>query len=224
LIGISPLKLTNKKLNFFNSISDFSIIPKRELISSESLNNLLDNSMNPINIFNTQAEVFHDNSYFDKEYSHMKIHRKDDYYYNMIRSKIEYFKTNDNQNSTTVLHRTYNKSIYPVELVLSSLEIRFINTTDIKASSISFYLPFALLPINYFVDIEIFKLVLMAILRFKSDLFNEIAVQDDQISSILSTWGEYEVDSSSLGNNSSNVNVNKFNCLTSKCIYDVYIK
>jgi hypothetical protein len=214
-------KSPNKpKLSFYNSVGDFSTLPRKELVSSMSFNKILNTTMNPINIFNTQAEIFHDHSYFDKEYLHNKIYGNTEYYLDIIRKKIEYYKININQNQTTTLHKSYNKSAYPVDVTLYSLEIKFINTTDLNTQPISFYLPYSLLPIYYFVDIETFKLVLMTILKFNDDHTN-VTMREDLICDIVSIWSEYDIDCKL---NSNSQNIYKFNWLTSTCIYDVYIK
>jgi hypothetical protein len=209
----SPYKLT-----FYNSVKDFT---KKELDSPLGESKYYPS--NPINLFNTQAEIFYDISYFDKEYDYSKIYRKDNYYLDMIKKKVEYFKNNSNLNHTTVLNKTFRKfqGNTNIEITFNSLEIRFINTNDLISRHISFYLPFALLPIYYFVDIETFKLLLMSILKFKNDSYTDVFIQDDLISEILSTWSEYDTDKYIEFNNS---NINKFNWLTSRCIYDVYIK
>jgi hypothetical protein len=231
--SISPIRRT---VNYFNSST--TTISKLHLPSggnfTKTYDNLINNSSvlncgeNPINIFDIQADIFNEDGFSDKVYNISEIYRKDDYYNEMIKRKLEYFKNEKNQNFTTSLEKTFNKpkhTLFNIEgqtsVALISLEIRFINSSDLKSKPISFFLPLALLPIYYYVDIETFKLFLMAVLRF-NDTFTDFTLNDEVIYTILNSWEEYETDKETIPIHSHNIY--KFNWLTSKCIYDVYIR
>jgi hypothetical protein len=177
----------------------------------------------PIDIFNAQAEIFNENNYCGKEYNCTEIYRKDDYYMEMIKRKILYFKTNANENGTSMLSKNFTKSKYfnsINQINLYSLEIRFVNPNDTRSEPISIYLPFSLLPIYYFVNFETFKLVLMSILEFNVD-HSGIEIMYHQIPNILLKWNEFDTDQDFTF---TSPNEQKFNWLTSKCIYDVYVR
>jgi hypothetical protein len=178
---------------------------------------------NPIDIFNAQAEVFNDDNYHNKEYNYQEIYKKDDYYIQMLKKKLNDFKINPNENYTNTLCKNFTKSKYfhsINQIRLLSLEISFINPNDSASEPMTLNLPFALLPLYYFVEFETFKLLLMSILVFNEN-YTSIEIKFDLLTNILKTWSEYETDQDITLNNQ---NIQKFNWLTTKCIYDVYIK
>jgi competence protein ComGC len=186
---------------------------------------------NPISIFYTQSDIFNDLNYSNLVYDFNKIYKKgEDYYVKMIKDRLEEFKSNRNENFTSLLERRYmvveKESIgykEPIERVITmySLEIKFNDITNTDSTPVYTYLPFALLPLYYYVDIETFKLLLMAILKF-NESFTEITIDENALYEILNSWRDYETDKEAVTLSSSNLH--RFYWLTNKCIFEVYIK
>jgi hypothetical protein len=189
--------------------------------SMTALNNTGGTNENPINIFHTQSEILiEDNSYFDKVYDYNEIYRKDNYYAKMIINKIESLRSQRNENVTTMLNKQLGKE--NCIITLQSLEIRFINSEDLRAKPISVFLPFALLPLFYLVEAETFMLLLMLILKF-NDSYTTIEIEEDMIYKALDSIDGYKtIDMEDI--KSDNHNIHKLNWMTGKCIYDVYIR
>jgi hypothetical protein len=184
---------------------------------------------NPISVFYTQSDIFCDLSYIGLTYDFDKMYKKDDYYINMLRDKVEEFRGTRNENLTTNLERRYTgegtgtNPMLDKVITMYSLEIKFNNISIDSAESpkeLCIYLPFALLPIYYYVDIETFKLLLMSVLRF-NDEFTEVTMDESSLYSILNSWNEYKTDATITLSHS---NIQKFYWLTSKCIFEVFIK
>jgi hypothetical protein len=174
---------------------------------------------NPISIFFAQSEVLiNDLSYYDKEYKYNEIYRKDDYYVNMLTSKLEELKNQKNEAKVAVLEKDLQGKCH---LSLTSLEIKFVNLTE-TAKPIFVRLPFALLPVFYFVNIETFKMLLITILRFTDDTYSSIELDINQIYNALITWHAYNTEYNTI--KFDNNNIYKFHWMTNKCIFDVYIR
>jgi hypothetical protein len=181
-------------------------------------------SNNPISIFYTQADIFNDYSYVNLTYDFNKIYRTDDYYVRMLRQQIEEFKKARNENFTTMLEKRYSELSYTSDgkvVSMYSLEVKF-NSINNPTLGLSIFLPFALLPIYYYVDAETFKLLLMSVLKF-NESYTELTLDENALYTVLNTWVEYDTNIPVKGL-VGNTNVRKFYWLTQKGIFDVYIK
>jgi hypothetical protein len=179
-------------------------------------------SDNPISIFYTQSEMLVDDpSYYEKEYNINEIYRKDDYYVKLVLNKIDELKAGRGLNDTAILYKNLGgESGKDCMMSLHGLEVKFISGSNTKP--IIIMLPFALLPMFYMVDIETFKTLLMVVLKFTDDTYSNIELDSDLIHKALNfdAYNTEYNDTVKFDNN----NIHKFNWITNKCIYDVYIR
>jgi hypothetical protein len=168
---------------------------------------------NPINVFKSKMDIF-DNYNVSLCYENNTIFNFENYN-KVIKKKIEELKLNKNQNLTFYL----NKNFKNISLYLHSMSIEFINKTDKSVENIQFSLPFALLPVFYYSNIETFKLILAAIIRFDDEL-KKIIIKDDNMYYLLNTLKEFEEHEIELPKHKHY----KFDWITNNYIYEVHVK
>ena len=112
------------------------------------------------------------------------------------------------------------KTKYEMELTFKSIQIEF-NQSN---SNISFsvFLPFSLIPLFYFYDIETFKFILTVVIKFDSSLLN-VEVNYDILYALLKKLPESQIELQKLINEK-NVTSYKFDWITNLYTYDVVIR
>jgi len=185
------------------------------------MNLIYDPELN-IKQFNLEKEIF--NKFYQAE-NFEEIQK-------FLVDKIHEIINGRNENITTekakVFSATYKESDYQVNLKCESLHVKFVpkDTSEI-GNAICFTLPFTILPIFYFVDSFIFKLLLSKILKFDTE-FKQISIDLENFRQTI-----YELSSLILNNNEIHkesilLNKNKnakirIDWITPKCVYEMTV-
>jgi len=115
-----------------------------------------------------------------------------------------------------------NDTKYEMTLEFKSVEIEFINTSVDSKDKFNFFLPLAILPIFYYLDLEQFKFVLTAIIKFK-DNFTAIEIDYSILNKLLFKMTEFDVNLERLST-PKNINSYKFDWITQAFLFEVHIK
>jgi hypothetical protein len=175
---------------------------------------ILDNIKNPVNVFKFYFESFEnfiasDNLVYDLPLILSKDYKK------VIKNRIEMLKLQMSDNMTNRLSKCLNN----VEISLNSLQLELINKTDPSKQIILYNLPLSLLPIFYYIDIQDFKLLLIRILKFNKDE-SSMFFNDEDLFEFLRTSKIFSDHNFYIPKNK----IFKFNWITTKYIFDVFIK
>ena len=195
-------------LNRSNSIftskfhRNVSLKPLKKICSFKSLI-LTPNQQNnkikiKINFFNDyEKEFFPDIDYSNLKYNEYEIYNNKTVYENLIKEKINYFKKNNNENTTIKLEKNfhYGKSKKEINLSLDSIIISFKDMSlpnDIQENCFKIYFPLALLPIFYYKGFEAFIRFLSAVIRVENN-FEKIYFKEDKVIEALNDIQDYQM-------------------------------
>lgn len=202
----------NKKLLFcLESLDDIKINQKLNQINKNKI----------INEFNREVKynisrdvvfrdmILNENSYKELYFQKNKYIMAPKYYNKFIISQIKQFKkaipTEDKFHLN--LEKEYLESVYnKPKLILNSLSISF----KCKGKYFLFHIPFELLPIFYYQNMENLKFILINIIRFDND-YEDIYIDLEELSYILTMSKQFELeDEKSRNGNDDNRAKNKF--------------
>ena len=202
----------NKKLLFcLESLDDVKINQKLNQINKNKI----------INEFNREVKynisrdvvfrdmILNENSYKELYFQKNKYIMAPKYYNKFIISQIKQFKkaipTEDKFHLN--LEKEYLESVYnKPKLILNSLSISF----KCKGKYFLFHIPFELLPIFYYQNMENLKFILINIIRFDND-YEDIYIDLEELSYILTMSKQFELEDEKLRNgNDDNRAKNKF--------------
>ena len=202
----------NKKLLFcLESLDDIKINQKLNQINKNKI----------INEFNREVKynisrdvvfrdmILNENSYKELYFQKNKYIMAPKYYNKFIISQIKQFKkaipTEDKFHLN--LEKEYLESVYnKPKLILNSLSISF----KCKGKYFLFHIPFELLPIFYYQNMENLKFILINIIRFDND-YEDIYIDLEELSYILTMSKQFELEDEKLRNgNDDNRAKNKF--------------
>jgi hypothetical protein len=202
----------NKKLLFcLESLDDIKINQKLNQINKNKI----------INEFNREVKynisrdvvfrdmILNENSYKELYFQKNKYIMAPKYYNKFIISQIKQFKkaipTEDKFHLN--LEKEYLESVYnKPKLILNSLSISF----KCKGKYFLFHIPFELLPIFYYQNMENLKFILINIIRFDND-YEDIYIDLEELTYILTMSKQFELeDEKSRNNNDDNRAKNKF--------------
>jgi hypothetical protein len=180
---------TEGKCNKSNNMFLTDVFSKLKMIENSS--NLVTNPIFRFNSNKTQklsviqqiSENYFNIGCLDLEYDEKEIFHRNEFYKNLIKEKLFYGE--ENKTRTKILERVFNAGsnketsllLHPIEIEFRNLE----NNSEIK--NFKFVLPFELLPIFHFFDIENFKYVLLSSLRFSQNLDHVVINEEDFFSS-----------------------------------------
>ena len=164
---------------------------------------------------------FYDESYLNLNYDESEIFYKVNYYNEYIHSRISYFQLEKNKNYTNILKKDYfnyerigknNSNFYvtkenetKINLTLKSMKIEFVNLTNKNKKNSIFNIPFSILPIFYYKNLENLKYLLIACFNFNEN-FDKIQFEEEGIYHLLEVCPEFSV----------KINYNKINTIIDK--------
>lgn len=184
--------------------------------------------------FNNFKNDFFSDEYLKLHYNEEVIFNQHEKYYNIIKERIEYFKTNSNKNNTTYLEKIYNFGLEnkKIRLLLMSMKINFedpneelepFNNMNIN-KNLQIEIPFALLPLFYYKGIESFKKILCSIIKFTNN-YEKVSINEDSIYNTLKNLKDFTTDESEIRKESnlsqldkSTIKINQINDSTNKKI------
>ena len=180
--------------NFRNNIKKLKIKSKSYLSNSDK------SSMSCIiNFFNDyEKEFFPDIDYSNLNYNESEIYKDKYVYENLIKKKVNYFKTNKNLNPTIKFQKNffYGKYKKEIDLTFSSLKITFKDMAELNdknsENKFEIYLPFSLLPIFYYKGFEAFIKFLSVVIRAENN-FEKIFFDEDKVSDALNDLKEFKI-------------------------------
>ena len=135
--------------------------------------------------------ILNENSYHELYYDNSQYLMNSRYYNDFIKSQI--IKLRRELPPEEDLHRTFEKEYIYSEynkpiLTLNSLSISF----TCKGKYHLFHIPFELLPIFYYQNMENLKYILIGIIRFSND-YEDISIDYDEINHILSHSSQFSL-------------------------------
>ena len=164
---------------------------------------------------------FYDESYLNLNYDESEIFYKVNYYNEYIHSRISYFQVEKNKNYTNILKKDYfnyerigknNSNFYvtkenetKINLTLKSMKIEFVNLTNKNIKNSIFNIPFSILPIFYYKNLENLKYLLIACFNFNEN-FDKIQFEEEGIYHLLEVCPDFTV----------KINYNKINTINDK--------
>ena len=189
---------------------------KRRNLNSFQINNISSS-------FSNFKKDFFSDEYLKLHYNEEVIFNQHEKYNNIIKEKIEYFKTNKNKNNTTFLEKKYNfgQKNKAMRLSLKSMKINFetpneeielYNNVNIN-KNLQIEFPFSLLPLFYYKGIESFKKILCSIIQFSNN-YEKVSINEDSIYNTLNNLKDFRTDDSELrkgsniSKNKSSININ----------------
>ncbi len=189
---------------------------KRRNLNSFQINNISSS-------FSNFKKDFFSDEYLKLHYNEEVIFNQHEKYNNIIKEKIEYFKTNKNKNNTTFLEKKYNfgQKNKAMRLSLKSMKINFetpneeielYNNVNIN-KNLQIEFPFSLLPLFYYKGIESFKKILCSIIQFSNN-YENVSINEDLIYNTLNNLKDFRTDDSELrkgsniSKNKSSININ----------------
>ena len=212
---ISPKQLLyNNILNFSNN-DDFPYNLPNSLDISKNSAKILKNQKLKVKklrynksfdfSLNFNRELFNEAEYSDLKYDESIIYGREKFYQEIIRKKLIELKTNYNKNMTIHKEKVYElahnkKKIY---LHFDSLKIRLNEIKDesnynievYEKPSLEYNLPFSLLPLFYYKNVESFLLILTKLIIWNEDkkTFSLTEKDDVVIANILKNCDDYYI-------------------------------
>ena len=174
----------NEFSNYNNTIGYF---PLNKYKLKEDFNSFSVSSSNNINIENNFIENFFENKINNKIsiYDILKSNNE-----NIINKKIEKMKKEKITNLTTKLEKNFsfgneNKAIVQLKsIIIIFEEIDNNNNENKNLKKNEIILPFDLIPLFYYKNIEFFKEILISLIKF-NDNFDTISIDEKEIYSII---------------------------------------
>ena len=143
--------------------------------------------------------ILNESSYKELYHQNNKYIMNAKYYNKFIISKIKEFKKEipTEENFHLSLEKEFLESNYnKPKLILNSLSISF----KCRGKYFLFHIPFELLPIFYFKNMENLKFVLINIIRFDND-YEDIYIDLEELTHILTYSKQFELEEDALNNN-----------------------
>jgi hypothetical protein len=121
---------------------------------------------------------------FEVEFDILNKIKDPKYFKDFLKERVAYLVLGENENITARLYKSFNIGTSDeVEIVLNSLKISLYNK-EVDGKELHIYLPFALLPIIYYVKSDIFKIILAKAITF-NDNEDDINIDYDYLNDIL---------------------------------------
>jgi hypothetical protein len=165
--------------------------------------------------------LFYDQSYLNLNYDESEIFYKINYYNEFVHNKILFFQKEKNKNLTSFLKKDYfnyepignfNSNFYKskenemkINMTLKSMKIEFVNLTNKNKKNIIFNIPFSILPIFYYKNLDNLKFLLIACFNFNEE-FDKIEFDDEGIYHLLDVCPEFSYKVTKKNNNNENEN------------------
>jgi hypothetical protein len=167
---------------------------KRRNLNSFQINNISSS-------FSNFKKDFFSDEYLKLHYNEEVIFNQHEKYNNIIKEKIEYFKTNKNKNNTTFLEKKYNfgQKNKAMRLSLKSMKINFetpneeielYNNVNIN-KNLQIEFPFSLLPLFYYKGISTFLKLLSACIKIENN-FEKVYLDEDSLYIALNHIQEFD--------------------------------
>ena len=167
--------------------------------------------------------LFFDESYLDLNYDESEIFYKVNNYNEYVHSRISYFQKEKNKNFTNILKKdyfnyegigNYNSGFYvtkenemKINITLKSMKIEFVNLTNKNKKNTIFNIPFSILPIFYYKNLENLKYLLIACFNFNEN-FDKIQFDDEGIYHLLEVCPDFSI---KITHNNNNNDINRVN-------------
>ena len=167
--------------------------------------------------------LFYDESYLNLNYDESEIFYKINYYNEYIHNRISYFNNEKNKNYTNILKKDYfnyerigkkNSNFYvtkenemKINITLKSMKIEFVNLTNKNKKNSIFNIPFSILPIFYYKNLENLKYLLIACFNFNEN-FDKIQFDDEGIYHLLEVCPDFSI---KITHNNNNNDINRVN-------------
>lgn len=147
-----------------------------------------------LNQYLNEIDIFVKEPYLDLEYNNKMIFNNFEFHFNTIKSKLEYYKENKNENHTTRLIKKINPGTEKeIILKLSSIKIIFKNLTDTNKRLKKFFIPLSLVIMFYCGDLDFIKFLVLSIFRFNED-YDSLNLEESEIKKILQTSKVFQFD------------------------------
>lgn len=162
---------------------------------------------------NFNHEYFNEEEYSDLKYDESKIYGQEKFYHEIIKKKLIELKTIYNKNLTVHKEKVYELGVQKkkIYLHLDSLKIRLNEIKDESSYNIEVYekpsleynMPFSLLPLFYFKNVESFLLLLTKLIIWNEDTktFSMTDKDDEVIANVLKNCDDFyipDLDTSSM--------------------------
>ena len=147
-------------------------------------------------IFSLMDILFHDNNYNNLVYDERVIFHNDEHYNKYIIKTVEHLKKHKNENNCYHFHKTFpphnimNVPYTQSKISLNSMTINFINLTNKTKPTLTFHIPFALLPIFYYNNFNNIKYILLSFFTF-SNTFDTITQNENELYNLIQSSSEY---------------------------------
>jgi hypothetical protein len=168
----------NESTQIFNNKNNIEVILQKQNLETYNCSFELSQCLNEIDIFvkEQNSEVVYDSKSIYNNYG---------FHFNTIRSKLEYYKLNKNENSTTSLHKKINANTNKeILLKLESLKFKFTNLTDKSKPPQKVLFPLALIPVFYCGNFEFMKTIVLSLFIF-NDEYDSVRIDESEISDFL---------------------------------------
>ena len=173
--------ITYERSNSKNKLASFPMKRYKNL-------SVYDNNIG--NSFQNFKSDFFTNDYLKLKYDEQEIFNQPEKYHNLIKNKIEYFKTNKNENPVTYFEKVYSfgPKKKKMHLTLKSLVLTFEDPTENKVpynnpninKNLQLEMPFALLPLFYYKGFEGIIKLLCSIIKFENN-YEKVSIDENLV-------------------------------------------